>query len=41
MVKRVPRSGRKLLAPQGIDEVIHPDDAAVAKREHGEQSLAL
>ena len=41
MVERVPRGGRKLLAPQTVDEGVNADHPAPAERQHRQESLAL
>ena len=41
MVERVPRSGRKLLPPQAVDERVDVDQPAVPEREHRQQRLTL
>ncbi len=41
MMERVPRGGRKLLAPQAVDESVDVDDAAVPERKHRQQRLTL
>ena len=41
MVERVARRGRKLLAPQPVDEAVDIDHPAAAERQHGEERLAL
>ena len=41
VLQRVPRRGGQLLAPEGIDQLVHRDDPAVAQRKHREQAMAL
>ena len=41
VMERVPRRGRKLLAPEAVDERVDVDHAAVPEREHRQQRLTL
>jgi hypothetical protein len=41
VLESVARRGRQLLAPQGVDELVHAHDAAAAEREQREQRVPL
>ena len=41
VLHRVARRGRQLFAPEGVDQLVHRHDPAVAQRKHREEAMAL
>jgi hypothetical protein len=41
VLESVPRCGRQLLSPQGVDQLVHAHDASAAEREQREQPMPL